>query len=857
MKKIMQTIIFLIVSGVYLFGTTRIGMAAVTTGKCGNNVTYSFNSVTGEMTLKGSGAMTDYSSETSMPWNGIKNKIKILTVEDGITTIGSRSFWGCSNLTKVDLPNSLKSIHVSAFQECTSLKSVMVPLGVRSLQGAVFKNCTSLTSLTLGATVLSNEVKTTTVVYGCKNLEKIRGYNGSEANTIARNCGKVFESIGSAQKLGAGDNVWACLKSDNQTVYIGGQGAAVSAITIAGASNTKSVIIRSGLTSISASCFKNFGNITGIVIPSTVKTIGSSAFENCRALTQVSLPSSITSVGSSVFKNCSALTKASLQSSQITGIGDAMFMGCEKLSEVLVSNKIVSIGNSAFDGCSILKNIPAQAQVTKIGNYAFRDCRSLSEVSFGKVTGVGIGAFQNCVQINKISLPAQTTVIGSYGFSGCSALKEIILKDGMKQIGSYAFSNCTNLTKVNVSNTMNSLGDNVFSGCTKLISLEPFTISYNDNLYYGTDSINMDSLQVSIGACRYQGMAIGNQFVVTQDNSEGEIRVKVAAGKSGGNFSKEIRIAKKQEIKDLIVQYSKDYIEEWNGISLSQLQVRAIYVDGSSKELTPKEYTITKGTVYRKGESKTYEILYTISVEDRQKEIRIPYIVDVTAPYISGIVNGKSYATAVTLLCQDSQSGVKSVWVDGKEVSLKNHRYTIIQEGRHTILVKDSCGNQTKITIRVDKSQPIISNIKQAGVYKKPVSVRIVDSNSGIQKVILNGKIQELKNQRLYISKSGKYQLTAIDYAGNRRSISFMLDNDKPVIKGVKAEKQYKKRCKITFKDKMSGILKVTINGKKLSRQIIKKGKLTIRKNGKYTLVVTDKAGNRKKVKFKVTIPQL
>jgi hypothetical protein len=72
------------------------------------------------------------------------------------------------------------------------------------------------------------------------------------------------------------------------------------------------------------------------------------------------------------------------------------------------------------------------------------------------------------------------------------------------------------------------------------------------------------------------------------------------------------------------------------------------------------------------------------------------------------------------------------------------------------------------------------------------------------------------------------------------------LDNKKPVIKGVKAGKKYKKAVKITFSDKGSGIKKATLNGKK-----IKSGK-TVKKKGSYTLKVTDKAGNISKVKFKI-----
>ena len=61
--------------------------------------------------------------------------------------------------------------------------------------------------------------------------------------------------------------------------------------------------------------------------------------------------------------------------------------------------------------------------------------------------------------------------------------------------------------------------------------------------------------------------------------------------------------------------------------------------------------------------------------------------------------------------------------------------------------------------------------------------------------------------------------------------------------------KTYKKTSagkKITFKDATSGVKKATLNGKK-----IKNGKV-VKKAGKYTLVVYDKAGNKRTVKFRI-----
>ena len=75
-------------------------------------------------------------------------------------------------------------------------------------------------------------------------------------------------------------------------------------------------------------------------------------------------------------------------------------------------------------------------------------------------------------------------------------------------------------------------------------------------------------------------------------------------------------------------------------------------------------------------------------------------------------------------------------------------------------------------------------------------------------------------------------------------------DTKKPTVKGVKNNKTYKKSVKFKVSD-ASGIKKVTLNKKKIKISKAKKG-YTVKKNGKYSLKVWDKAGNVRTVKFKI-----
>lgn len=74
-------------------------------------------------------------------------------------------------------------------------------------------------------------------------------------------------------------------------------------------------------------------------------------------------------------------------------------------------------------------------------------------------------------------------------------------------------------------------------------------------------------------------------------------------------------------------------------------------------------------------------------------------------------------------------------------------------------------------------------------------------------------------------------------------------DTKKPTVTGVKNGKKYTKAVKIKFKD-ASGIKYA-----KLNKKNIKSG-YKVKKSGKYKLTVVDKAGNKRVIKFRVSIPK-
>lgn len=128
--------------------------------------------------------------------------------------------------------------------------------------------------------------------------------------------------------------------------------------------------------------------------------------------------------------------------------------------------------------------------------------------------------------------------------------------------------------------------------------------------------------------------------------------------------------------------------------------------------------------------------------------------------------------------------------------------------------------------------------------YNTGVSLHITSENL-LDRVKVNREVTQ--SDSLFLSEEGVYTITAADINGNRSRLSFRIDKTKPVISGVKHAKTYQSARTIRFSDpEGSGIQSALLNGSP-----IKTGKKVSQK-GTYQLVVTDRAGNRKAITFKI-----
>ena len=211
----------------------------------GSGVTWQLTENTGDsstytLTIRGSGAMEDYQTSSSRPWNNFRDQITSVVISPGITSIGDCAFTLFSKLIHVDIADSVISIGDRAFSYCSSLTDIKIPQSVTYIGVKAFDSCTNLSSITLST----------------NNITSIRPYTFSGCSELSSIV--IPDGVTSIQS-GAFYN---CTK-------------------------LTSITIPDSVTTIDPWAFKNCSSLTSITIPGSVTSIGSNVFDGCTSLNDI------------------------------------------------------------------------------------------------------------------------------------------------------------------------------------------------------------------------------------------------------------------------------------------------------------------------------------------------------------------------------------------------------------------------------------------------------------------------------------------------------------------------------------------------------------------------------------------
>ena len=397
-----------------------------------------------------------------------------------VTGIDRNAFYGYSNIRRLTISNSVKTIGSNAFWDCSNLSHVY---------------CKVVDPEKLSpANLPGNEMMT---LYVSSSACQTNYLDAEKSDWSTKFKNRIY--VGEMSPVFNNGMWYICASESNEATLYTGKNEENIPIIIPETFDEKYTV-----TGIDKGAFSGFSKIVSVTIPATVTAIGPEAFKNCSSLayiyTKIVTPFTI---NSNVFgnknkailyiptnsnydgdennvikgwefinkKECNGMevfqtnegisyvgwtegesTHKAILIKGITGSSNETFVISSPVnSQTITEYSVIAIGDNAFNGVGGFKNLTISAEIESIGANAFRGRTTLQTVSLpSTLKAIGDNAFNGCTSLTDISYGDNPTIttIGASVFQGCTGLKLITLPASLTSIGDKAFGGCNNIVEI-------------------------------------------------------------------------------------------------------------------------------------------------------------------------------------------------------------------------------------------------------------------------------------------------------------------------------------------------------------------------------------------------------------------------
>ena len=432
--------------------------------------------------------------------------LKKAVLSDDVTDIGDNAFSSCKSLTdinipkklqnigasafsgiaisKIDFPDTLKTIGSHAFGVCTKLREAIIPEGVTKIGEYAFGECSSLYKISVPSTVkvIPNSMCYLDPLTELKLAEGIEEIGETAfAHTKLDNISipksvKKFESTSFCGTPFMENIYLSCFDTDNykdyyiinghllginKFVYNGGDLFIDGKIFLAdknGYIQKTRFDIPSGVKRVL--CSIGDGYTEEVKLPSGVEYI-SDTITGC--FKELELPSSL--------KYVRGITSGNLKSLKLPENLEVMpdLTNCSSLESITIPSKITAINGEPYGGfssCTSLKKIVIKGKITEIASGAFAGT-ALTSFDIPDTVKT-IGNIYQGTTMDSVVIPAGITQIEWIWDTGIKSMK---IKEGCKNVQMH-FDHCTSLKEVKLPDTLEQITDMAFEGCTSLTEIK-------------------------------------------------------------------------------------------------------------------------------------------------------------------------------------------------------------------------------------------------------------------------------------------------------------------------------------------------------------------------------------------------
>ena len=453
-----------------------------------------------------------------------------VVMDNAIEEIPGAMFQYDENITKINLPTSLKSIGDYAFvsvsfEEFTMPESVqkLGYFGAVSIEHLIWNNSGANLEYTTGDNnpFLGAEIGKMTI----------------GADVTALNAKMVLPDNATVDVLCSLDT-WVSLGAPNL--------AASGKVTFNGQALSGEIVIKDGATSIPKGTFYNSA-VTKVTLPASLTDVASDLFAGNEKLKEVVLNGMSTQISNLVLPACVTKLTYNGPSTGVSNLGKIVKNGTG-VKEVEINSETNSLSlGSDFSKIEILtlgEKTSPQALAT-YNNGGLTYLTNLKELTINNFNGIN-GYFGKTYSqvwtlpnLEKLTVRSGTVTLNNSNAIRTDVapkLKTVILGEGVTQIGNYGFANATALESLTIEGTLTSIGNYAFQA-TKLESFTlPKSVTTVGNEIF-KDANAMKVLKVEEGNTRY---SCPDDLNIILDEQQGLV---VATIPTSGDYSEYITTA--------------------------------------------------------------------------------------------------------------------------------------------------------------------------------------------------------------------------------------------------------------------------------------------------------------------------